>query len=334
MLVAAQFFAELLDFHTILDSLSDLVLIYNPMAGRLRRRPELIERAAGWLAPMGTVRLVPTTGPNTAGKLAAEAVANGATTVVAFGGDGTVNEVANGLIGTRAVLGILPGGTANVLCCEMGLGTNPEKAARKLVSECEAVRIAVGKMTRPDGFSRHFLAMAGVGLDAVVVDEVNPRIKKAVGKVAYWVAGFAMFGRRLPQFDFRHGGGESRRSFVLVSRVRNYGGDLEIAKRVTLLEECFETVAFAGVNSLRYLPYLAGVGVGLVGKIPGVAVAPVERMTCGPANGDRVPVQLDGELAGHLPAEFAVVRDALTLLIPGTYVARAKEQRWITSPIR
>jgi diacylglycerol kinase family enzyme len=109
---------------------------------------------------------------------------------------------------------------------------------------------------------------------------------------------------------------------------------LEIAKRVTLLEECFETVAFAGVNSLRYLPYLAGVGVGVVGKIPGVAVAPVERMTCGPANGDRVPVQLDGELAGHLPAEFAVVRDALTLLIPGTYVARAKEQRWITSPIR
>jgi diacylglycerol kinase family enzyme len=283
---------------------------------------------------MGKVRLVPTTGPETAGPLAAAAVAEGAATVVAFGGDGTVNEVANGMIGTRATLGILPGGTANVLCVETGLGTNPEKAARRLVGECDAVRIAVGRMTRTDGFSRHFLAMAGVGLDAIVVDEVNQGLKKKIGKVAYWIAGFGMFGRTLPQFDFRHDGGSTRRSFVLVSRVKNYGGDLEIAKSVSLIENCFETVAFTGGNSLRYLPYLAAVGVGLVGKVPGVTVAAATDLQCGPVNGDRVPVQLDGELAGHLPADFAVVPDALTLLVPRTYVARAKERPWITSPTR
>lgn len=304
------------------------------MAGRLRRRPELVARAAEWLAPMGEVRLTPTTGPETAGRLAAEAVAGGAASVVAFGGDGTVNEVANGMIGTAAPLGILPGGTANVLCVEMGLGTNPEKAAGRLVRETEPVRIAVGRMTRTDGYSRHFLAMAGIGLDAMVVDEVNPSLKKKLGKVAYWVAGFAMFGRRLPEFEFGHGGSATRRSFVLASRVRNYGGDLEIAKRVTLLEPCFETVAFTGSNSLRYLPYLAGVAVGQAGRVPGVTVAPAKALACEPVPGARVPVQLDGELAGVLPATFEVVPEALTLWVPKAYAARARAERWITSPTR
>ena len=316
--------------------MSHLCLIYNPMAGSLRRRPELVQRAAHWLAPLGEVRLTPTTGPETAGMLARQAVANGAKIIVAFGGDGTINEVANGMIGSTVPLGILPGGTANVLCVETGLGTNPEKAAKRLVAAAEPVRIAVGRMTRPDGFSRHFLVMAGIGLDAIVVTEVNQTIKKHLGKVAYWIAGFAMTARNLPQFNLELDGQTTRRSFVLASRVRNYGGDLEIAKNVTLLDPCFETVAFAGVNSVRYLPYLAGVAVGQVGKISGVSVAPAKLLTCKPVNGERVPVQLDGELAGYLPAEFSVVPDALTFLMPAKYSQRAKEQprnkQWTTSP--
>jgi len=312
--------------------LSEISLIYNPMAGRLRRRPELIQKAAEWLAPMGRVELVPTTGPETAGPLAAKAASNGVPTVVAFGGDGTVNEVMNGLVGSSTALAVLPGGTANVFCVETGLGTNPERAARRLVNESETVRIAVGKVERPGGYSRHFLSMAGVGLDAIVVEEVNPSLKKQIGKVAYWIAGFAMAVRRLPQFDLRIGDASSRRSFALVSRVKNYGGDLEIAKHVSLLEPCFETVAFEGVYSVRYLPYLAGVLVGAAGSVPGVAVRPAAALQCDAGNGTRVPVQVDGELAGELPASFAVVPDALTVWIPRKYAQRAREQRWITSP--
>jgi diacylglycerol kinase family enzyme len=309
-------------------------LIYNPTAGRLRHKPEFVERAAKWLAPLGVVRLAPTTGPDTAGKLAAAAVADGAKMVVSFGGDGTANEVMNGMIGSTVPLGLLPGGTANVLCVELGLGTNPEKAARRLVSESEQVRIAVGKMIRPHEAPRHFLAMAGVGLDAIVVEDVQPFIKRVAGKVAYWVAGFGMFGRRLPQFQFGLNGAATQRSFVLASRVRNYGGDLEIAKSVSLLENCFETVAFTGKTSMRYVPYLAGVLAGKAGAVPGVTVAAATELHCTPCNGDRVPVQLDGELVGFLPAEFRVVPDSLTLLVPRKYVQRAREQRWITSPTR
>jgi diacylglycerol kinase family enzyme len=314
--------------------LSYLSLIYNPTAGRLRHKPEFANRAAEWLRPLGEVRLSPTTGPETAGKLAAEAVAGGAKMVISFGGDGTANEVVNGMVGSAVPLGLLPGGTANVLCVELGLGTNPEKAARRLVSQSEHVRIAVGQMTRPDGETRHFLAMAGVGLDAIVVEDVQPVLKRLTGKVAYWVAGFGMFGRRLPQFQFGLNGAATQRSFVLASRVRNYGGDLEIAKRVSLLENCFETVAFTGQTSMRYVPYLAGVLAGNAAAMPGVAVAPATELHCTPCNGDRVPVHLDGELAGFLPADFRVVPDALTLLVPRKYAQRAREQRWITSPTR
>ncbi len=300
------------------------------MAGRLRKRPELVKRVAEWLAPLGEVRLAPTTGPNTAGPLAAAAAADGVQMVVAFGGDGTVNEVAGGLIGTRVTLAILPGGTANVLCMETGLGGNPERAARMLAEESEAVRVAVGKVERPDGYSRHFLAMAGVGIDAIVVEEVNPEIKKRVGKIAYWISGLALAVRRLPQAECEIGGAKRTAGFVLASRVRNYGGDLEIAKRVSLLEPCFETVTFRGEFAVRFLPYLVGVLAGIAGRIPGVTVAPAMELTCRSRDGGPVPIQVDGELAGHLPATFKVVPDALTLLLPKKYIARARERRWIT----
>lgn len=313
--------------------MSHLTLIYNPVAGRIHRKPALVQLVAGWLSPMGEVRLVATTGPKTAGPLAVAALENGSIAVIAFGGDGTVNEVANGLVGSSVPLGIIPGGTANVLCVETGIGTNPEKAARRLASDCKPVRIAVGQMLGSEGNCRYFLAMAGVGLDAIVVTKVNPVWKQRIGKGAYWISGFGMFGRNLPEFDVQVSGVSSRRSFLLISRIRNYGGDLEIARSVSLLETCFETVAFAGANSLRYLPYLGGVITGLLGRMPGVRVAPAMELHCRPAGAGLVPVQLDGELAGVLPADFRVVPDALTLLIPEKYVRRATEQRWITSPI-
>lgn len=308
-------------------------MIYNPAAGRLRRRPELVERAAGWLASLGEIRPTPTAGPGDATRLAAEAASSGAPLVVVFGGDGTVNEAVNGLAGSQTTLAVLPGGTANVFCVETGLGTNPERAARRLASESETVRIALGRMVPAEGSPRHFLSMAGVGLDAIVVDQVNPAIKRRAGKGAYWLAGLAMFSKRLPQFLLRRNESESRRSFVLVSRVRNYGGDLEIARRVSLTDPCFEAVAFSGVYSIRYLPYLAAVLIGQASRVPGVEVSRATNLRCDPSEQQRVPVQLDGELSGNLPAAFEVVPDALTVRIPSAYIARARSQPWTISPI-
>jgi diacylglycerol kinase family enzyme len=299
----------------------------------LQRRPDVLQRSISQLRGLGEVRTIPTTGPDTAGALAEREISEGARLIVAFGGDGTIHEVANGMIGSNVPLAPLPGGTANVLCVEIGLGTNPVRAADRLTHHAEPVRIAVGRMRRADGFVRYFLMMAGIGFDAIVLHAVHRGWKAQTGKMAYWMSGLSVLGRSLPQFETEIGGTATRRSFALATRVRNYGGDFEIARRVTLLDPLFETVLFEGDHSLRYLTYLAGVVAGKVEAVPGVAVLPATAMSCLPCNGERVPLQLDGELVGYLPAQFDIVPDALTVLLPSKYVQRARESRWTTSPI-
>ena len=119
------------------------------------------------------------------------------------GGDGTINEAAEGMIaaGAGVPLAILPAGTANVLATEMKLGSNLETVARRL-GELRPRRISVGHVAcGEDRVSRHFLLMAGVGLDAHVVYKVNAALKAKTGKFAYWVAGWSLLGRRLPEFE-------------------------------------------------------------------------------------------------------------------------------------
>ena len=305
-----------------------IALIFNPRAGKLLRNPRLVERTIEAVRKHGPVEVRPTTGPGTAGELARQEVERGAQWIVALGGDGTVNEVANGMIGSHAALAPLPGGTANVLCVETGVGTNPVKAAEAL-GRREARRIATGHI-KTATMERHFLAMAGTGLDARVVGAVNPTIKDKLGKLAYWVSGFGLVGRSLAQFESNVDGFVSQRSFSLASRVRNYGGDLEIARTVTLLDDCLEAVSFAGVSSFRYLPYLVGVLIGKPDLFPGVDVRAAQRLEFKAVNGMPVAIQVDGESAGFLPATVSVVPDSLTILLPREYIEKAGEIRWKT----
>jgi len=152
------------------------------------------------------VTVVPTTGPRTAGAIARENVNRGADLVLAAGGDGTINETAEGLIGSPAHFGILPAGTANVLATEMKLGSRFVRAAGRL-RECTPHRISVGHLSCGNGaVSRHFLLMAGIGLDAHIVYRVSAPLKAATGKFAYWVAGWTLLGRRLAEFPVRVNG--------------------------------------------------------------------------------------------------------------------------------
>ncbi len=108
-------------------------------------------------------------------------------------------------------------------------------------------------------------------------------------------------------------------SFALISRVRNYGGDLEIARGASLLRHDFEVVLFRGTDSIRYLRYLAGVMHGSVAKMSGCSVLRASKVVC--PSGDGIFVQVDGELAGQLPVEAEIIPDAVTLLMPPRFVA-------------
>ncbi len=280
----------------------------------------MVERAVQILTKRGhNVAVAPTTGPATAGKIARERIAGGADLIVAAGGDGTINEVAEGMVASAVPLAILPAGTANVLASEMKLALQLERAAQNL-DDWLPRRISVGHATCEGGrVARHFLLMAGIGVDAHIVYHVSGALKERTGKLAYWIAAAKVLGRRLPQIHVDIDGQRRECSFALVTKVRNYGGDFEIARDVGLCDDRFEVVLFEGRSSLRYLKYLSGMMLGRLGGMEGVTVLRASRVALDGPRDERVHMQIDGEYAGRLPAEIRIVPDALTLLVPPDY---------------
>jgi diacylglycerol kinase (ATP) len=273
-----------------------------------------ILRAAGH-----DVTVAPTTGPNTSGAIARAHIDAGATLVVGAGGDGTINEIAEGMAHSATPLAALPGGTANVLAVETRLGLKLERAAERLRA-LRARRISVGHVTCDGGkVARHFLLMAGIGLDAHIVYRVNAALKARTGKFAYWIAGWSLVGRKLAEFDVEVDGQRRTCSFALVSKVQNYGGDFSIARSVSLLDDQFEVVLFEGRSSLKYVKYFAGLMLNRVAGMKGVTILRASRVVASCPTDSRVYVQVDGEFAGHLPAEIKIVPDALTMLLPEEY---------------
>lgn len=294
------------------------ILIYNPCAGRLRgRRIGLVDRIAGALAEAGhRIEPVPTKAAGDATRIARDAVASGADVVISFGGDGTLNETANGMIGSRTPLATLPAGTANVLARETGLGCNPLRAARAL-GALEPRRIAVGLLETADRQPRHFLLMAGVGFDAHIVYNLNVPLKARIGQFAYWLSAFKEVARAQDEFDVEVNGRTQRCSFALASRVRNYAGWMTIARGVSLFRDEFEVVLCEGTSAARdYAKHFCAVMTGRTSTAKGMSFLRASEVRFSGPQHTRVYVQIDGEYAGRLPARVSIVRDALTLLVP------------------
>jgi diacylglycerol kinase (ATP) len=287
-----------------------------------------------------TVDSIATTGPGHAGEIARRAVDRGADLILVAGGDGTINEAVNGMVHSDVPLGILPAGTANVLANELGTGKTMERTAAGL-ADCVPERVALGQISSENA-QRHFLLMAGAGLDADIVYNLNPKVKEAVGKAAYWIGGFSMVGRRIPEFTVRADGREYRASFALLSRVRNYGGDLEIAPTISLLDDEFEMVLFEGESSLGFLKYMLAVVVHQQKTMPGITILRTRQAAFSAPPDCKIHLQVDGEYAGLVPARVEIVPNALTLLVPPGFRARrpvsvpssVDAAAWTTSPTR
>lgn len=297
------------------------MLLYNPEAGRIRRRPLLIQEVLECLrSQIPSVEAIPTEGPMTAGPIARRAIQRGADLVCVAGGDGTINEAAAGIAGSGAALAVVPAGTANVLSNEIGTGNHPLRAASRL-GHMVAVSIAPGLLRTAEG-ERPFLCMAGAGLDARIVRLVRPQTKRRLGKLSYWEAGLAQLGRRLELFEAVIGGRPYTCSFALLSRVRNYGGDLWIARHASLLEDRLAVVLFEGASSLRYLKYFAGAVLGRLRGMRGVHVLDARQAEIRLLADPLIDLQVDGEHAGFAPAHIGLSQNRLRLLVPPEYLAR------------
>ena len=202
----------------------EAIIIGNPKAGRNRGQDRL-KRCAEILRSGGLdVEVWPTERPQHATELAALA---GARLVVAAGGDGTVNEVVNGLE-TDATLGVLPLGTANVMARELGLPLKAETACERILAGKER-RIDVGVATDRKGRERRFTCMAGMGFDAHVVNEVTPRLKRYLKILAFPLAAVKVYLEGdLPPLHIVRGDDKYVTQFAIVANGQYYGGDFRV----------------------------------------------------------------------------------------------------------
>ena len=290
-----------------------MLIVFNPTAGAGSRR-----RFARALAALGARGLTPelaeTRGPRHGEALAREAAARGVSVIVAAGGDGTIAEVAAGLAGSPATLGVLPLGTANVLAWELGLPIAPEPAAAVLAAERQAL-LRPGLARFADGHARLFVQMLGAGFDAAVVANLDLTLKRRIGRAAYvWQT-----LRDLPRYGFAPitadlDGRIAQAASVIVTKGRLYAGRYRIAPDARPADPGFQIVLFHRPGALQAALAGAALPLGLIPRLPGIEILPAQRITLSAT--EAVPVQADGDPAGLLPVEIADAPTPLRILVP------------------
>ncbi len=311
------------------------VLIYNPASGRRRNvREKKVNEAREILSQwIPRVDLAPTSRRGHATELAAQALADGADLLVSCGGDGTINEVAGGMVGSDVPLLTLPAGTANVLAEEVEFPLSPEKAEALLpLLVAEKVPYGVVRYENPEPGARHFLLMCGVGVDASIVYHLNTRLKTYIGQGAYWLGSLEQLQRKFEPFQIRIDDETYDSTFALISKSRRYGGRLVIAPHAHLLADEFQVVIFHGDSPLRYVGYLAQIATQTLDQFPDVSFHHTNRVELLNHQGRRVYIEVDGEFAGRLPAVVEIAPQPMTLMLPAAYAAsRPKPESRVAS---
>jgi YegS/Rv2252/BmrU family lipid kinase len=308
-----------------------VALIYNPVSGQsFNRSVSVVDEVLAILRKAGLeADAIATTAPGSAAAQVEEAVRRGCDTILACGGDGTVHEVMQTLVGGPTALGVIPFGTANALASDLGLPIAPLKAAQMLLS-AQPARIPVGRIffTGSDGVerSRYFTVAAGIGADAHLMYRMDAKLKRQFGYALYAVEGLRVLATHaFPLFDVEVvplGRGKPRVEVVsqlLAVRIRNFGGMLQdFVPGATLRNHNLRLVAFKTRSRFDFVRFLAAVVFRrqtFNGKIELLDSASVQ---CRAHKGSAIPiyVEADGEPLGGLPARIEIVPDALTLLAP------------------
>jgi len=306
------------------SDLQNALLIHNPNAGNGgsgRRR--LLDEARRILSLGGIeVDLQETRAPGDATAMAQRATAEGRQLVIACGGDGTLNEIINGLAaqqnGHRVPLALLPGGTANVLAKEIELPWDIPAAAEKLL-QGEVKEIALGLATplKEPSKARYFLSVAGAGPDGTIVYSIDLELKARVGILAYWWQGAReIFRYKYPHFRVLTDREKLDVSLVVVGRTKHYGGPFRITDEADLYADQFEIMGLTTRSGFRYLSYLPTLWAGKLRGTEGVHYWKAKSIVCEPLDDNPVYAQVDGEPLARLPVEFKIVPRALKLLVP------------------
>ena len=293
---------------------SAVPVIWNPISGRGRAAKGRARLAAAAERLGIALEWWGTEGPGHATALAARAAEAGRPLVFAFGGDGTYNEVARGLLGSETVMGILPGGTTSVLAYELGIPQSVEDALERLAGGEDRV-MSVGRTDAGDVF----LLMLSTGPDAVVLDRLPPRLKRYGGKAGIAAQAVVEFARGdLPEVEVVPDGGEPvRGGWAIVGNGECYGGPFPATPGASPFSDELVAVIQTRRGRAAAVPFFLGIPKGRHVTRPDVVVRTVRRVRLEPVSGGAVPYQLDGDPVGDLPVEAWVEPGALRVRVPG-----------------
>ena len=287
--------------------MTDTIVILNPTAGspeHVRGWQERIESVAGGCP----IRITSHSGEAEA--LARRAVEEGFMRIVAAGGDGTVNQVANGVAGGGAALGVLPMGTVNVFAMELGLPLNNLQLCWRIIEDAN-VRL----VDLPSANGKCFVQLAGVGLDAQVVKETSIAFKRSFGPLSYLISAAQIAARQPPKlFIESENTSVGEGSFVLIGNGRLYGGPFPFFKQAVIDDGLLDVVVFKRLGYLEIIKYLQNVVFSSDINVPEIEYFQTRQLRI--TSEQDVPLELDGELAGNCPVDFQIRGKALRVLTP------------------
>ena len=271
-----------------------LPVVLNPVARGGRHRPpaERLERVAaelGW-----RLEWWPTEAPGHAAELAARAARDRYPVLGVWGGDGTYNEAARGLVGSDTALLALPGGTTSVLAYELGIPRDP---ARALVQQLGGARRAMAVGRTDSG--QLFLLMLSAGPDAVILSNVPAHLKRRGGKVGISVQAVVEFARgNLPRFTVTVDGTSFEASWCIAGNGRSYGGPFAATPGADPFATGLEVVTLRRHGRTAVVPFFFSIPSGRHLRLKGV-----DRRCAGEVRlvGEGIPYQIDGDSAGQLP---------------------------------
>ncbi|MCI0415336.1 diacylglycerol kinase family lipid kinase, partial [bacterium] len=229
--------------------------------------------------------------------------------LVGWGGDGTIHEVVNGMFGTAIPVGLIPGGTANLLARELNI-PHVMKEAVRIIGVGKTTQISVGRAN-----NRYFLMMVGIGFDSEVIRNVDWHLKRKVGKLAFGLAAIrAAFDYKYPKITIKVNGSEKECVFAVICNAREYAAFFRLAPDADISDEYLYIVLFkeAGLGSLiRYGLYAWQSRHLTLKSVESLRVRTIEAI-----GSEEVWVQADGELIGYLPMKFEIIPRALKVFCP------------------
>ena len=299
------------------------IVIVNPRSGGGINESAWAKLIGPLTEGLGEFDSVFTTAPRDATRLAREAAREGRPLIVAFGGDGTVSEVADGVLqagaGATTDIGLIPRGTGGDFRRSLEVPADLREAARH-IREAAARVIDAGRATFVDhdgaAATRHFVNVASFGFSSAVASRANASSKKLGGRMAF----FSATMRSLVTYDntdvwLTLDGGERQRHRVLMAAVGNgrfFGGGMKICPAAKLDSGTLDLVILGDFTRMRVVTQISRVYSGNHLTLEEVSTATVRTLEVAAVDSDaKVPIELDGETPGFLPAKFEVLPAAL-----------------------